>query len=154
MSDVKDKLEDVATITHETEHDGDTITDFEIGANSGYDIDCSIRTRDGSVVGGAVRFGEVPERPDAGIDAQLLNTAWIHMVEDAIDADDAVLEADMSDWSTPVPHLRIVSENIDEFGFDPIPIDEFVAGVITLSGQVERVFRCDQRHVSRIDEWL
>lgn len=149
-----EKLSEVATVTSETEYNGKDIVDFEIDANDSYSIDCSIEIKGGNVVGGAVRFGEVPERSNHGIDKRLLKTAWVNMVRDTIDADEAVLEADMSHWDTPVPHLRIITENIEEFGFDPISLDEFVAGVAELSAEVERVFRCDERHVARIDDWL
>lgn len=146
-------LTDAATNVAERTVGDDRVIDFDIDVNEDYEIQSSVVVDEsGRVVEAAVRFGRIEQRPDLGIDQQLQSMAWKRMVADIADAE--AVEADLSDFDHVVPHLRIERPNVEEYGLETLTLDEFVAAVVELSAEVERVFRADARHADRIDEWL
>lgn len=155
------QLTDVARNVDEQELNGDTVIDFDIAANSDYEIQCGVVVNDNDeVVEAAVRFGRVEEHPEIGVGHSIIYDAWINMVKDATAGlsyrDDSAVEADLSDFQHIVPHLKVgPREDIEEFGLDTLTLDELVTAVVKLSALVERVFRGDVRTIDReIDDWL
>lgn len=152
-------LNAVATNVDITDVGGEQIVDFDIEANTDYEIQsCVMVDEDDNVVEAAVRFGRVEERPELGIGKPILYSAWTSMVQDATGFDvlePTALEADMSDFSHIVPHLRIERENVEVYGCDTLTIDEFTSTVSELAELVEGVFRADDRTINRkIDDYL
>lgn len=131
-----------------------TVVDFDIDANSDYEIQSCAVVRDGEVIEAAVRFGRVEPREDLGLGSSLLASAWAGMVNDAIGRVEAV-EADLSHFQHTVPHLRIERENVEEYGLETLSEDEFAAAVEELAALVESVLRGDDETLdAEIDQYL
>lgn len=131
-----------------------TVVDFDIDANSDYEIQSCAVVRDGAVIEAAVRFGRVEAREDLGLGPSLLASAWHGMVEDVLGRVEAV-EADLSDFGHTVPHLRIERENVEEYGLETLTEEEFAAAVAELADLVETVLRGDDATLDReIDQYL
>jgi len=150
------ELTQVADNVDETEVGGEQVIDFDIAANSDYEIQSCVMVNDeNEVIEAAVRFGRVEEQPDIGVGVPILESAWLAMVKEMTGFDTlepTAIEADMSDFEHVVPHLRIKRENVENFGCETLTLSEFVSAVAELSALVERVFRGDTDN--EIDEWL
>jgi len=151
-----DELKNAATNVDITDVGGEQVIDFDIDANEDYEIQsCVMVNDDNEVVEAAVRFGRIEEQPDIGVGKPILHSAWISMVQDATGIDrlgPTALEADLSDFSHIVPHLRIERENVETYDCETLTLSEFVEAVVELSALIERVFRGDTDN--EIDEWL
>lgn len=149
-----------ATNVSPTEVGGETVIDFDIDANSEYEIQSCAMVEDGEVVEAAVRFGRVETNEEIGVGTPILHNAWTAMVADTLgpspDAGgDTEYEADLSDFEHTVPHLRVRRENIEEHGLDAMTVAEFADAIETLADLVESVLRADARTMdATIDEWL
>lgn len=151
-----DELTNAATNVDITEIDGEEIIDFDIDANEDYEIQsCVMVNDDNEVVEAAVRFGRIEEQPEIGVGKPILNSAWISMVQETTGFDTlepTALEADLSDFTHIVPHLRVERENVETYDCDTLTLSEFVAAVVELSALVEKVFRGDTD--AHIDDYL
>ena len=109
------KLSTVASNLDISEHGDERVIDFDIAANTDYEIQsCVIVDEDDRVIEAVVRFGRVEERPELGIDKSILYPAWANMVSDATNVE--AVEGDLSDFSHIVPHLRVCRENVEKYG--------------------------------------
>lgn len=139
---------------------GETVIDFDIDCNSDYEIQSGVVVKDGQVVEGAVRFGRVEEREEINVDHGIIYDAWINMVRDTIgetpeSGGNVEYEANLSDFQHEVPHLNVRRENVEEYGFDAMTVEEFADVVETLAELVENVLRADNETMdATIDEWL
>lgn len=140
---------------------GEEIIDFDIAANSNYEIQsCVMVDENDNVVEAAVRFGRIETHDDMGIGKPILHSAWTAMTANVIgphidNGGSIEYEADLSDFKHIVPHLRVRRENVEEFGFDTMSLAEFVSNVAELAELVETVFRADKATIDReIDHWL
>jgi hypothetical protein len=110
------------------------------------------------VIEAAVRFGRVEERPELGIGKPILGRAWTAMVQEATGFDllgPTAIEADISDFSHIVPHLRVRRENVEEYGLETLSLDAFASVVAELADLVENTLRGDDRTIgSDIDDYL
>ena len=78
------KLSTVASNLDICELGDERVIDFDIAANTEYEIQsCVIVDEDDRVIEAVVRFGRVEERPELGIDKSILYPAWANMVSDA-----------------------------------------------------------------------
>jgi hypothetical protein len=147
-------LNTVAANVDISEHDGERVIDFDIAANTDYEIQsCVMVDEDDRVVEAAVRFGRVDERPDLGIGTPILGRAWDSMVAEATDAD--AVEGDLSDFSHTVPHLRVRRENVEEYDIKTLSLDAFASVVAELADLVGHVLRGDDSTIdSEIDAYL
>lgn len=140
----------------------ETVIDFDIAANTDYEIQsCAMLNDDGEVVEAVVRFGNVEEVEEIGVGRPILASAWGNMVRDVIgetpdNGGSVEYEADLSDFANhAVPHLRVRRENIEEYGFDAMSVQEFADAINTLSELVQDVLRADADTMdATIDEWL
>jgi hypothetical protein len=136
----------------------ETVIDFNVAANSDYEIQsCVMVNDDNEVVEAIVRFGKVTIDTDETIGLSLVNGAWSRMTEDIIGRSpegggDTEYEADLGDFDHLVPHLRVRRENIEEYGLDPMTVEEFADAVDALDKLVVDVFQADSP--SKIDAWL
>ncbi|GGL55282.1 hypothetical protein [Halocalculus aciditolerans] len=148
------QLQTVATNIDEQALGDERIIDFDIDANTDYEIQsCVMVDNDDRVVEAAVRFGKVEEREDLGIGKSLIGRAWTFMVEEQTTLD--VVEADLSDFSAIVPHLRVNRDNVEEYGLETLTLDEFADIVAALADLVENVLRGHGRSVNpRFDDYL
>lgn len=151
-----DELTNAATNVDITEIDGEEVIDFDIDANDDYEIQsCVMVNDDNEVVEAAVRFGRIEEQPEIGVGKPILYSAWISMVQEATGFDTlepTALEADLSDFTHIVPHLRVERENVETYDCDTLTLSEFVGAVVELSALVEKVFRGDTD--AHIDDYL
>ena len=151
-----DELTNAATNVDITEIDGEEVIDFDIDANDDYEIQsCVMVNDDNEVVEAAVRFGRIEEQPEIGVGKPILYSAWISMVQEATGFDTlepTALEADLSDFTHIVPHLRVERENVETYDCDTLTLSEFVGAVVELSALVEKVFRGDTE--AHIDDYL
>ena len=151
-----DELTNAATNVDITEIDGEEVIDFDIDANEDYEIQsCVMVNDDNEVVEAAVRFGRIKEQPEIGVGKPILNSAWISMVQEATGFDTlepTALEADLSDFTHIVPHLRVERKNVETYDCDTLTLSEFVGAVVELSALVEKVFRGDTD--AHIDDYL
>lgn len=149
-------LDNIATNVDITEVGGQQVIDFDIAANTDYEIQsCIMVNDDNDVVEAAVRFGRVEEQPEIGVGKPILYRAWISMVKEATGFDDleqTALEADLSDFKHLVPHLRVERENVEMYDLDTLSIGEFAEAVADLGRLVEDVFRGDTD--AHIDDYL
>ena len=151
-----DELTDVATNVDEFELNGDQAIDFDIAANEDYEVQSRVIVDDdNNVIEAAVRFGRIEEQPEIGVGKPIMASAWTSMVQEANGFDQVeptTLEADLSDFSHIVPHLRVKRENVETYDCETLTLSEFVGAVAELGTLVERVFRGDtDRH---IDDYL
>lgn len=148
-------LQTAATNVDITEVGGERVIDFDIAANTDYEIQsCVMADEDGRVVEAAVRFGRVEERPELCIDEPILSSAWNEMVAQELGNLDAI-EADLSDFGHNVPHLRVCREDVEEYGCETVDVETFVGAVETLAELVETVLRGDDRTIdAEIDAYL
>lgn len=148
------QLSTVATNVDTTTHDGERVIDFDIAANTDYEIQsCVMVDEDGRVVEAAVRFGRVEERPELGIGKPILATAWANMVDGATDA--PAIEGDLSDFTHVVPHLRVERANVEQYGVETVTLDEFASVVAELADLVADVLRGDDSTIdAEIDAYL
>ena len=150
------ELTNAATNVDISEIDGEEVIDFDIDANEDYEIQsCVMVNDDNEVVEAAVRFGRIEEQPEIGVGKPILNSAWISMVQEATGFDTlepTALEADLSDFTHIVPHLRVERENVETYDCDTLTLSEFVGAVVELSALVEKVFRGDTD--AHIDDYL
>jgi hypothetical protein len=148
------QLNTVAANLDISEHDGERVIDFDIAANTDYEIQsCVMVDENGRVVEAAVRFGRVEERPELGIGKSILASAWANMVSEATGAE--AVEGDLSDFSHVVPHLRVHRENVEEYGLETLSLDEFASVVAELADLTENVLRGDDSTIdSEIDAYL
>lgn len=148
------QLQSVAANVDEQTVNGERVIDFDIDANSDYEIQsCVMVDDDNQVVEAAVRFGRVAERADLGIGKPILDSAWTTMVNEHTDAD--AIEADLSDFTHLVPHLRVDRENVEDYGVETVSLDEFATLVNQLAEVVENVLRGDDSTIdNEIDAYL
>lgn len=148
------QLNTVAANLDISEHDGERVIDFDIAANTDYEIQsCVMVDENDRVVEAAVRFGRVEERPELGIGKPILVSAWANMVSEATDAE--AVEGDLSDFSHIVPHLRVQRENVEEYGLETLSLDEFASVVAELADLTENVLRGDDSTIdNEIDAYL
>ena len=148
------QLNTVAATLDISEHDGERVIDFDIDANTDYEIQsCVMVDKNDRVVEAAVRFGRVEERPELGIGKPILASAWANMVADATDAD--AVEGDLSDFGHIVPHLRVRRENVEAYGVETLSLDAFASVVAELAELTETVLRGDDSTIdSEIDAYL
>lgn len=152
---VPDTLSDVSTVAHVRETNGETVIDFDIAANTDYEVQsCVIVDDQDRVVEAAVRFGRIEERDHLGIGRSILSTAWGTMVSDATNGSE-VVKSDLSDFSHIVPHLRIERMNIEESGRTPLTLEQFADVVNELATLVGTVLRGDDKTIDqKIDSYL
>ena len=153
------QLSTVAADLDISEHDSERVIDFDIAANTDYEIQsCVMVDEDDRVIEAAVRFGRVEERPELGIGKPILARAWTAMVQEATGFDllgPTAIEADISDFSHIVPHLRVQRENVEEYGLETLSLDAFASVVAELAELVENTLRGDDRTIdSEIDAYL
>jgi hypothetical protein len=153
------QLTQVATSVDEFELNGDRAIDFDIAANTDYEIQSRVIVDDDDqVVEAAVRFGRIEERPDLGIGTPILARAWTAMVQEATGydrLDPTAIVADLSDFGHTVPHLRVERENVETYGLDTLSLDAFAAAVTELATLAEDVLRGDDRTIdTQIDDYL
>jgi len=148
------QLNTVAANLDISEHDGERVIDFDIAANTDYEIQsCVMVDENDRVVEAAVRFGRVEERPELGIGKPILASAWANMVSETTDAE--AVEGDLSDFSHIVPHLRVHRENVEEYGLETLSLDEFASVVAELADLTENVLRGDDSTIeNEIDAYL
>lgn len=148
------QLNTVAANLDISEHDGERVIDFDIAANTDYEIQsCVMVDENDRVVEAAVRFGRVEERPELGIGKGILVSAWANMVSETTDAE--AVEGDLSDFSHIVPHLRVQRENVEEYGLETLSLDEFASVVAELADLTENVLRGDDSTIdNEIDAYL
>jgi len=136
----------------------ETVIDFDVAANTDYEIQsCVMVNDDNEVVEATVRFGKVTIDTDETIGHSLVDGAWSRMAEDVIgrspeDGGSTEYEADLSDFDHLVPHLRVRRENIEEYGLDPMTAEEFADAVDALAELVADVLQAD--NPGKIDAWL
>lgn len=152
-------LNTVTTNVDVTDVGGEQVIDFDIAANTDYEIQSCVMVDDEeNVIEAAVRFGRVEERPDLGIGKPILHSAWNTMVREATGFDSlepTALEADLSDFTYLVPHLRVERENVETYGCATLTLEEFVAAVEQLAELVETVLRGDDATIdNQIDAYL
>ncbi|KAB7518808.1 hypothetical protein [Halosegnis rubeus] len=148
-------LQSVAANVDERTVGNERVIDFDIDANTDYEIQsCVMVDDDDRVVEAAVRFGRVEERPELGIGASILSSAWSRVTMEEI-GDMPAIEADMSDFQHTVPHLRVNRENVEEFGCETLSLDAFADLVATLAEFVSGVLRADDATIdAEIDNYL
>jgi len=152
-------LESVATNIDVTEVGGEEIVDFDIVANSDYEIQsCVMVDENDRVVEAVVRFGRVEERPDLGIGTRILADAFRTAAQEATGydrLDPTAIEADMSDFDHIVPHLRVERENVETYDCETLTIDAFADAVAELAAFVGDVLRADDETIdAEIDAYL
>lgn len=136
----------------------ETIVDFDIAANTDYEIQsCVMVNDDNEVVEAVVRFGKVTIDDDDTIGRPLVNSAWTSMAEDVIGTSpdhggSTEYEADLSDFDHLVPHLRVRRPNVEECGMDTMTVEQFADAVDALAELVVDVLQAD--NPNKIDEWL
>jgi hypothetical protein len=148
------QLNTVAADLDISEHDGERVIDFDIAANTDYEIQsCVMVDEDNRVVEAAVRFGRVEERDHLGIGKPILASAWSNMVSKVAGAE--AVEGDLSDFSHIVPHLRVQRENVEEYDCETLSLDSFASVVTELADLTEAVLRGDDRTIdNEIDAYL
>jgi hypothetical protein len=148
------QLNTVAADLDISEHAGERVIDFDIAANTDYEIQsCVMVDENDRVVEAAVRFGRVEGRPELGIGKPILASAWANMVSEAAGAE--AVDGDLSDFSHIVPHLRVHRENVEEYGLETLSLDEFASVVAELADLTETVLRGDESTIdSEIDAYL
>lgn len=137
----------------------ETVIDFDVAANEGYEIQsCAMVNDDGEVVEAAIRFGRIEERPEIGVNTSILENAWTNMVSAATGFDrlePTALEADMSDFDHVVPHLRVERENVETYDCETLTVETFADAVEQLADLVSDVLRADAETMdAEIDGWL
>jgi len=142
-----------------SEHDGERVIDFDIQANTDYEIQsCVIVDETDRVIEAAVRFGRIDERPDLGIGTTILANAWRTAAQEATGytrLDPTALKADLSDFGHTVPHLRVERENVEEYDCETLTLSEFAAAVDELATFASDVLRgSDETIDQQIDAYL
>lgn len=148
------QLNTIATNVDVREVDGDEVIDFDIDANTDYEIQsCVIVDENDRVVEAAVRFGRVEEQAEIGVGKPILASAWANMVAEAAPAE--AVEGDLSDFEHIVPHLRVERPNVEEYGLETMIAEQFAEAVAELAGLVEDVLRGEADTVDQeIDAYL
>ena len=148
------QLNTVAANLDISEHDGERVIDFDIAANTDYEVQsCVMVDENDRVVEAAVRFGRVEERDHLGIGKPILASAWSNMVSEVTSVE--AVEGDLSDFSHIVPHLRVQRENVEEHGLETLSLGAFASVVAELAGLTETVLRGDDRTIdNEIDAYL
>jgi hypothetical protein len=148
------KLSTVASNLDICELGDERVIDFDIAANTDYEVQsCVIVDEDDRVVEAVVRFGRVEERPELFIDKSVLYPAWVNMVSAATNVE--AVEGDLSDFSHIVPHLRVRREGVEKYGLETLSLDAFVNVVAELADLTEDILRGDDKTIdSQIDAYL
>ena len=148
------KLSTIALNLDICELGDERVIDFDIDANTDYEIQsCVIVDEDDRVIEAVVRFGRVEERPDLCIDKSILYPAWVNMVSEATEVE--AVEADLSDFSHIVPHLRVRRESVEKYGLETLSLDAFATVVAELADLTEDILRGDDKTIdSQIDAYL
>lgn len=150
------QLNTVAENIDISEHDTERVIDFDIAANTDYEIQsCVMVDENNRVVEAAVRFGRIEERPDLGLGKPLLASAWTTAVREATNTDSPAIEGDLSDFTHIVPHLRVHRENVEDYGCETLTLDEFASAVEELAAFAGDILRGDDDTLdSEIDAYL
>jgi hypothetical protein len=151
-------FESIAERTDEQQVGGERIIDFDVEANTDYEIQSSVVVDEetDTVKEASVRLGKVEERPDLNIDRGILFDAFSNKVRDTPAGDVETVEADMSDFQHNVPHIRVgPRENIEEFGMEAPTTEEFAQTVEEAADFTEDVLRADDKTIdNEIDDFL
>ncbi|MCF2165428.1 hypothetical protein [Halobacterium salinarum] len=150
------QLQTAATNLDTRSVDNETVIDFDIDANTDYEIQSSVVVdEDNNVVEAAVRFGRIEERPDLGLGKPLLASAWTTAVRNATATDSPAIEGDLSDFTHIVPHLRVHRENVEDYDCETLTLDEFASAVEDLATFTSDVLRGDDDTIDQeIDAYL
>jgi len=149
-------FESFATQVDEQEVDGERVIDFDIDANTGYEIQsAAVVDKDDRVKEAAVRFGRVEEHEDIGVGRSIIGRAFQNKVGETPVGEKEPVVADMSDFGHNVPHLRVERENIEEFGMEAPTLDEFAESVEETAEFTNNILRGDKETIDReIDNFL